>query len=109
MTKHPPGSPMTPRQYARAGRHAAYGVVPEWRLPTYRADRSLELTRPKRRSHTSKPRHLCQVRQPRQQDRRAAELERATDAVEPDGQAMALSALIKRARNSGRACRLVAD
>ena len=39
----------------------------------------------------------------------AAKLERATDAVEPDGQAMALSALIKRARNSGRACRLVAD
>ena len=37
------------------------------------------------------------------------QLERATDAVEPDGQAMALSALIKRARNSGRACRLVAD
>ena len=41
--KQPDGLPMTPRQYARAGRHAAYGVVPEWRLPTYRADKSLEL------------------------------------------------------------------
>jgi len=50
-----------------------------------------------------------EVRRPREQDRRTAQLERAAGADEPDGQAMALSALIKRARNSGRAsvsCRL---
>jgi hypothetical protein len=64
-------------------------------LPSHCTDRSLERTL---KSHTSKAESSAPSAQPKEQDRREAELERANAAGEPHWQGLAMRRMLRRCR-----------
>jgi hypothetical protein len=88
--KNPAGPPMTLGNMRELGVQRFGRVLPERRVPSRRADRRVELSGRHRRAVVPFSSRVREVRQPREQDRRSPELERATDAAEPHRQGVAV-------------------